>query len=458
MRIRKCFPVFTALCLASVLSLGVSVQATPEETQSVSAVAWDKEIDGDITDGDYLTKNLGLDKVTRQSVLRTISENWTKGLKYSEAVYTGNIYNAAKSVNYGDRQYIGNEKTDYGYNCSGFVASVLYYANGNSTEDAYSKMEQIYLPFKHGRILQNQKSFADGSGWYYYFKGEQKTSAGLSHVTKTNLYHLGQTTDADSIQAKLEAAEQAGKLKPGYVLYFWPTGKTDCHVGIYAGKNSDGEHLMYHAIGGSGREHNGVYIDRDITLSRAINHPSDLYVIPLPEEEEPPEYAVGWLRFYGYWYYYSEAGVRQTGWQKVGDYWYFLQGDGRMQTGWKWSGGKWYYLIPGTGRMATGWRKVSGKWYLFDGNGAMLTGWQKIGGTWYFLKNSGDMAQEEYCKGYWLRAGGAWDGQARASWSYEDGYWYYGNAGWHAKNVSLRIDGKVYAFDVDGRWIEPEEV
>ena len=49
MRIRKCFPVFTALCLASVLSLGVSVQATPEETQSVSAVAWDKSPTGIIS-------------------------------------------------------------------------------------------------------------------------------------------------------------------------------------------------------------------------------------------------------------------------------------------------------------------------------------------------------------------------------------------------------------------------
>ena len=57
-------------------------------------------------------------------------------------------------------------------------------------------------------------------------------------MPKTWIYYIGKTTDAASIQSQLTAAEKVGKLKGGYLIYFWPQNNSDCHVGIYAGKDA----------------------------------------------------------------------------------------------------------------------------------------------------------------------------------------------------------------------------
>lgn len=247
--------------------------------------AWSPWILEDITEGEYLTKNLGMNQVTRQSVIRTIRENWTEGLKYGQTRYYGmSLSNPGPCVNYVDRQYEGNERSRCGYNCSGFVASVLYYANGGSKENALSNMENLYLPLKQGRTLGKQSSFVDSSGWYYYFTGVRYTPSGTMSVPKTKVYYLGQVSGGEDIQKAMNKAEKEGKLKEGYMVYFWPIYDTDCHASIYGGKDENGVHQIYHSIGRGW--HNGVWVDADIALSPAISsNASYLYVVPMLEEE-----------------------------------------------------------------------------------------------------------------------------------------------------------------------------
>ena len=256
------------------------------ETEArISRVTWDQEIREDIGDGRYLTENLGMNGVTRQSVLKTIRDNWTDGLDYSHAIYTRCGRDPGIAVNYKESQYSGYHLEGYGYNCSGFVASVLYFANGGTKQDAVSNMEELYLPLKQGRRYSSQLSFTDSSGWYYFFNGIQHTASGDSTVPKTKLYYAGETTDSASTQAQLTRMEKAGKLAEGDIIYFWPKNDTDCHVGIYAGKDENGVHRMYHALGKG--MHNGISMESDVALTPVItDYDSWLYIVPLPEGKE----------------------------------------------------------------------------------------------------------------------------------------------------------------------------
>ncbi|MBR6173411.1 MAG: hypothetical protein IKQ49_09635 [Eubacterium sp.] len=247
---------------------------------------WTQRISEDQREGEFFTRILGMRNVTRQSVIRTIRENWTEGLKYAESNYSLTHTKADTCINYGDAQYSGRVKTGYGYNCTGFAASVLYYANGGSKENALSEMNSLYLPLKQGRSYRSQTAFTDATGWYYFFAGEQYTSQGKGTAEKTKIYYMGNTTGADSIQEALQKAAGEGKLKKGYLIFFWPSTGYDCHVGFYAGKSREtGLHMMYHAAGKG--IHSGIRIREHITLSQVTSEgASYLYIIPLPEEDE----------------------------------------------------------------------------------------------------------------------------------------------------------------------------
>ena len=200
------YMLFSAVFICSFLNTGrpASAKTVSAEMQMLQGrfYSWGQRISADTTDGEYLTENLGMDKVTRQSVIRTIEENWTEGLKYSEASYSVEHQNTASCVNYGNRQYKGHEQKGYGYNCTGFVASVLYYANGGEEKNACSNMKALYEP-----LQKRTGSFTNGTGWYNYIASGQKE--GSSGTPRTNVYYMGEVTDPDSLQSALSAAESS---------------------------------------------------------------------------------------------------------------------------------------------------------------------------------------------------------------------------------------------------------
>ena len=324
---------------------------------------WGRRIDEDITEGDYFTKNLGMERVTRQSVIRTLEENWTSGLKYGEARYWLAHENPPACVNYGSRQYEGRERDGYGFNCTGFIASVLYYANGESREDALTKMKEYYAP-----LQRRTGSFTDGTGWYSYLADGQKAEEGAS-VPKTRVYYMGEAVDPDSLQEVLTEAEKAGKVKPGYILFFWPSGGWDCHFGIYAGRDGSGVHQMYHAAGRG--DHNGVRLTEPIALSRAASEgASYLYIIPLPEA------MTGWNEVEGRRCHYYENGELTVGWYKEKDNWFYLSPvNGKMTTGLQTIGGKTYYFT-GEGYLV---RNCLFGMYFHDQNGVRVQLWKRLG-------------------------------------------------------------------------------
>lgn len=428
-----------------------SQQRSGEGLSSASenfTVDWDLEITKDIKDGHLLTENLGMELVTRKSILKVIKENWSKGRRYKDAKYAGAFWDAGRCVNYADKQYAGNAKAGYGYNCSGFVMSVLYYANGGTEKGALSKMESMYLPLKQGRRYLNQKSFADSSGWYSYFNGViYPDRDSKKYIPKTNLYYLGVVQTADAIQKKLDQAEAAGKVKPGDMVYFWPTGNTDCHVGFYAGKSKKGVHQMYHAVG-EGR-HLGVWTP-DITLSPVL--PVDvsyMYIVPMPDETtvQPNSWVttasgnkkyynknlkavVGWKKINKKWYFFNSAGIMQTGWVTSKGVKYFLGSDGSLRIGWKKMGDGWCYLDDRTGALSHGWKKIKKKWYLFSPDGLMQTGWVTSKGVKYFLSA---------------------DGSLRTGWKKTGGGLCYLDETTGALTIGWKkIKGKKYHFGTDG--------
>ena len=362
-KMRKKMRKLTALLLMGIMLI-FCVSADAFAMSNGNIFRWYQSITGNQTDGEYLTKILGLTDVTRESVIETIEENWTEGLKYSEASYSTNHNDEASCVNYGKKQYEGREQRGYGYNCTGFVASVLYYANGGSREDALDKMNEIYLPLKQGRSYRNQSAFTDGTGWYYFFSGEQYTAEGKVSVPKTKIYYIGETGGPDSIQSKLKIADMEGVLKEGYLLFFWPSTGWDCHIGIYAGKDENGVYEMYHAAGRG--DHNGVTLTEAVTRSPALSEgASYLYIVPLPEEEK----LTGWQEVDGKRVHFYDNGSMTFRWYKEGEDWYYFDPyTGEMATGLKWIGKERYYFLP-DGRMA---RYIMVGNLIFDKNGVCV--------------------------------------------------------------------------------------
>ena len=309
------------------------------DPQQIS-VEWKCRITEDVTEGEYLTMLLGMDQVTRQSVMETLRTNWDGGLQYHRSAYSTTHDDPASCVNYGSRQYVGRERKDYGYNCTGFVASVLYYANGETEEDALAKMKECFRPLSRGG------SFTDGTGWYYYLAEKQNEP----ESGRAKVYYLGEAQDAASMQPMLDAAERSGKVREGYILFFWPSTGWDCHFGIYAGKTADGIHQMYHA---AGTYHSGVKMNSSIDLTAVTSEgPSYMYVIPLPDAEgEHPRGEPGWQVLDGQRVHFYPSGKMTLGWYKEDDVW--------------------YYMDPETGVLTTGWREIGGNQYYFCKDGSM---------------------------------------------------------------------------------------
>lgn len=129
---------------------------------------------------------------------------------------------------------------------------------------------------------------------------------------------------------------------------------------------------------------------------------------------------------------------------------------------------------------ATGWQEENGTWVYYDRTESMVTGdWAKSGDNWFYLGDNGEMVRDAIVESneniYYVDANGAMVTNRWVEVENTDDYdddasatvWYYFQANGKAykapssgKTSFKTINGKKYAFDVDGKmlygWVDDQ--
>ena len=199
----------------------------------------------------------------------------------------------------------------------------------------------------------------------------------------------------------------------------------------------------------------------------------------------------GWVKIDEKWYYATESGkIIRNKWEKINGSWYrfdetgimlsktiyndyLLQTSGAMaEKNWVKMDEKWYYATDSGKVVRNKWEKINSSWYLFDKDGVMLSSQWK---DKYYLKDSGAMAQNEwifdkkYNSWFYLKSDGSyaenqWQGSyylksygymAKNEWIFDKSYnaWYYLKEDGLYATGTLKINGKNYSFENNGKWI-----
>ena len=199
----------------------------------------------------------------------------------------------------------------------------------------------------------------------------------------------------------------------------------------------------------------------------------------------------GWVKMDEKWYYSTESGkIIRNKWEKINGSWYrfdetgimlsktiyndyLLQTSGAMaEKNWVKMNEKWYYATDSGKVVRNKWEKINSSWYLFDKDGVMLSSQWK---DKYYLKDSGAMAQNEwffdkkYNSWFYLKSDGSyaenqWQGSyylksygymAKNEWIFDKSYnaWYYLKDDGLYATGTLKINGKNYSFENNGKWI-----
>ncbi|MDO6228671.1 glucosaminidase domain-containing protein [Streptococcus infantis] len=198
-----------------------------------------------------------------------------------------------------------------------------------------------------------------------------------------------------------------------------------------------------------------------------------------------------WVKMDEKWYYATDSGkVVRNKWGKINGSWYrfdetgimlsktiyndyLLQTSGAMaEKDWVKMDEKWYYATDSGKVVRNKWEKINSSWYLFDNDGVMLSSQWK---DKYYLKDSGAMAQNEwffdkkYNSWFYLKSDGSyaenqWQGSyylksygymAKNEWIFDKSYnaWYYLKEDGLYATGTLKINGKNYSFENNGKWI-----
>ena len=199
----------------------------------------------------------------------------------------------------------------------------------------------------------------------------------------------------------------------------------------------------------------------------------------------------GWVKMDEKWYYATESGkIIRNKWEKINGSWYrfdktgimlsktiyndyLLQTSGAIaEKNWVKMDEKWYYATDSGKVVRNKWEKINSSWYLFDKDGVMLSSQWK---DKYYLKDSGAMAQNEwffdkkYNSWFYLKSDGSyaenqWQGSyylksygymAKNEWIFDKSYnaWYYLKEDGLYATGTLKINGKNYSFENNGKWI-----
>ena len=198
-----------------------------------------------------------------------------------------------------------------------------------------------------------------------------------------------------------------------------------------------------------------------------------------------------WTKIGDKWYYGNQGGkILRNKWEKIKNIWYYFDQNGAMlsdtiykeylfnksgalsESSWVKISNKWYYADASGKITRNKWEKIKDRWYYFDAEGVMESStWKKK----YYLKDSGAMAQSEwifdkqYNSWFYLKPDGTyaenqWQGSyylksggymAKNEWIFDNSYnaWYYLKEDGLYATGTLKIKGKDYSFENNGKWI-----
>lgn len=146
---------------------------------------------------------------------------------------------------------------------------------------------------------------------------------------------------------------------------------------------------------------------------------------------------IGWKQINGAWYYFDEAGIKQTDWKLINYNWYYLGKDGAMKTGWINDNNDTYYLSD-EGTMTLGKKYIDNNWYFFGTTGILQKGFYGYKGKDYYSDNNGVMVANQ-----WVRTKNSQ---------------YYVKADSSLATGYAIIDNVAEKFDTNGRYIGPAEM
>ena len=198
-----------------------------------------------------------------------------------------------------------------------------------------------------------------------------------------------------------------------------------------------------------------------------------------------------WTKIGDKWYYGNQDGkILRNKWENIKNIWYYFDQNGAMlsdtiykeylfdksgalaESSWVKISNKWYYADASGKITRNKWEKIKDRWYYFDAKGVMVSStWKKK----YYLKDSGAMAQSEwifdkqYNSWFYLKPDGTyaenqWQGSyylksgghmAKSEWIFDNSYnaWYYLKEDGQYATGTLKIKGKDYSFENNGKWI-----
>ena len=198
-----------------------------------------------------------------------------------------------------------------------------------------------------------------------------------------------------------------------------------------------------------------------------------------------------WVKIEEKWYYATESGkIIRNKWEKINGSWYrfdetgimlsktiyndyLLQTSGAMaEKNWVKMDEKWYYATDSGKVVRNKWEKINSSWYLFDKDGVMLSSqWKdkyylkdsgamaknewffdKKYNSWFYLKSDGSYAENQWQGSYYLKSYGY---MAKNEWIFDKSYnaWYYLKEDGLYATGTLKINGKNYSFENNGKWI-----
>ena len=198
-----------------------------------------------------------------------------------------------------------------------------------------------------------------------------------------------------------------------------------------------------------------------------------------------------WTKIGDKWYYGNQDGkILRNKWEKIKNIWYYFNQDGTMfsdtiykeylfnksgalaESSWVKISNKWYYADASGKITRNKWEKIKDRWYYFDAEGVMESStWKKKyylkdGGamaqsewifdkqynSWFYLKSDGTYAENQWQGSYYLKSGGY---MAKNEWIFDNSYnaWYYLKEDGLYVTGTLKIKGKDYSFEDNGKWI-----